>query len=68
MSERKVLNIQQIAERIGVCEETARRWIVSRKVPAFRFTPRGRWRAYSDELDNWIASHKDGGGSGQAAA
>ena len=68
MSERKILSIRQIAERIGVCEETARRWIVSRKVPAFRFTPRGRWRAYSDELDNWIASHKDGVESGPDAA
>lgn len=62
---KKVLSLRQVGERLGICAETARRWAVIGKIPAFRYDERGRWRVYESELDAWIAQCKDKGESGQ---
>lgn len=62
---KKVLSMRQVAERLGLCAETARRWAVSGKIPAFRYDDKGRWRVYEDELDDWIRQRKDRAESGQ---
>lgn len=52
MTDRKVLSLHQVATRLGFSYETVRRMAVSGRIPAFKL---GRWKAYADEIDNFVA-------------
>lgn len=55
----KVLTLEEVAERIGVGYETARRWALLNRIPVFKFNGRGHWRAYESDVDEYIAKHKN---------
>ena len=54
-----VINLRQIAERIGVCYETARRWANDGRLPVFKLNGKGHWRAYEEDIDAYLESHKN---------
>lgn len=61
---KELIGIGEIARMLGIVPETARQWCVSKKIPAFRFDENGRWKAYREDIADWIDSRKnamDGG-------
>ena len=52
------LGVGEIAKMLGVTGETARQWSASGKIPAFRFDENGRWKAYREDMIEWIESRK----------
>jgi excisionase family DNA binding protein len=55
---KEVIGIGEIARMLGVVPETARQWCVSKKIPAFRFGENGRWKAYREDIADWIEAHR----------
>lgn len=53
------MNLRQIAERIGVCYETARRWAQEGRLPVFKLNGKGRWRAFTADIDTYLEAHKN---------
>jgi len=56
---KELIGVGEIARMLGVVPETARQWCVSKKIPAFRFDENGRWKAYREDIANWIDSRKN---------
>ena len=54
---KELIGIGEIARMLGIVPETARQWCVSKKIPAFRFDENGRWKAYREDIADWIDSH-----------
>lgn len=57
------ISLREVAKRLGVNYETARRWAGAGRLPVFKFNGIGQWRAYSADIDDYIEKHKN-----QAAA
>lgn len=55
---KEIIGVGEIAKMLGVTAETARQWSVSGKIPAFRFDPSGRWKAYREDILEWIESRR----------
>jgi predicted site-specific integrase-resolvase len=56
---KEVIGVGEIARMLGVVPETARQWCVSKKIPAFRFDENGRWKAYREDIADWIDGHRN---------
>ena len=56
---KEMIGVGEIAKMLGVGPETARQWCVSKKIPAFRFDENGRWKAYREDIAEWIDSRKN---------
>jgi excisionase family DNA binding protein len=56
---KEVIGMGEIARMLGVVPETARQWCVSKKIPAFRFGENGRWKAYREDIADWIEGHRN---------
>lgn len=61
----KIISLEEVGQKLGVTSETARRWCVEGRIPAFRYDTRGRWRVDADKLDDWIRSRQNETESGQ---
>lgn len=60
MTEAKpTIGLRDIAKRIGVNYETARRWALMGRLPVFKFNNVGHWRAYVEDIDSYIEKHKN---------
>ena len=55
----------EVARMLGIEHETARRWAVEGRIPAFRYNNRGRWRANRSDIDNFIRAHLPSAQTGQ---
>ena len=62
---REVITLPEVAKMLGINSETARRWAVSKKIPAFRYNGEGRWRAFRDEVDKFLEAQQNASTTGQ---
>lgn len=53
------IGLRQIAQKVGICYETARRWANEGRLPVFKFNDVGHWRAYEKDVDSYIERHKN---------
>lgn len=61
---RKTVGLEEVAERIGISYETARRWASAGVLPTFKYHDRGRWFVYEDDLDRFMAERQNGPAAG----
>jgi excisionase family DNA binding protein len=66
MNIKTIISLGDVAKMLGIDHETARRWAVSQKIPAFRYDENGRWRAYREDIDNWVSERQNRSSAGQA--
>lgn len=57
--QKATIGLREIAKRIGVNYETARRWANMGRLPVFKFNGVGHWRSYVTDIDEYIAKHKN---------
>jgi len=55
------LSLAEVAHRLGVHPETARRWALTKVIPAFRIHKRGRWHFSEEEIDNFLKQRQSFG-------
>ncbi len=55
----ETIGLHEIAKKIGVNYETARRWANMKRLPVFKYNGVGRWRAYTKHIDDFIEMHKN---------
>lgn len=67
MEQKKILTLADIAKTLDINTETARRWAVAGRIPAFRYNGKGRWRAFAEDIDKFLLSHKTVTATGQDA-
>lgn len=65
MTTKTMIPLAEVAKMLGIDQETARRWAVEGRFPAFQFGERARWRAYREDIDEWIRSHQNRSPTGQ---
>lgn len=53
----KLFTVEEIAECVGVCERTVRRWIEKRLLAAHRFS--GVVRVSEADFKSFLAAHRD---------
>ena len=53
----KLFTIEEIAEYVGVCERTVRRWIEKKLLIAHHFN--GLVRISEDDFKSFLAAHRD---------
>lgn len=56
---KEVIGVGEIAKMLAVTPETVRQWSVSGKLPTFRFDSNGRWKAYRQDIIDWIESKRN---------
>lgn len=54
-----LLGLHEVASRIGVAYETARRWASAGMIPAFKFHEGGHWVAHANDIDEFIERRKN---------
>jgi predicted site-specific integrase-resolvase len=59
VDETKTIDLHEIARKMGVNYETARRWANMKRLPVFKYNGVGRWRAYEKHIDDFIEMHKN---------
>lgn len=64
-----ILSLKDVADRLKVNRETARRWAVTKVIPAFKIHDRGHWQFTADDIDKFIAKRQSEHGpeQGQSA-
>ena len=62
---KEIIEIAQIAKLLGVTPETARRWAAVKRIPAFRYNGKGRYRAFKEDIDKYLAAHQSSASTGQ---
>lgn len=55
----KLLGLHEIAEKIGISYETARRWASAKVIPTFKFHEGGHWVAYEKDIDEFVERRKN---------
>ena len=50
-----LLTVRQVATELQVSEETVRRWIASKRLPAVKVTRRSGWRIRRSDLDKLLS-------------
>jgi excisionase family DNA binding protein len=55
MGEKKILSITEVARFLGINRETARRFAVSGRLPAFKLHPTGKWLFAAEDIDKILA-------------
>ncbi len=63
---REVIQLNEVAKMLGIDHETARRWAVDGRIPAFRYNNTGRWRAFREDIDKYLESHQPSKSTGQS--
>ena len=63
---KKILTLNEAAAILNVNLETARRWAVAGRIPAFRYNNAGRWRLFEEDMQTFMDTHKLKAASGQA--
>jgi excisionase family DNA binding protein len=58
-TERPTIGLREIAKRMDINYETARRWANLGRLPVFRWNGVGRWRGHTDQVDEFIQKHKN---------
>jgi excisionase family DNA binding protein len=53
------LGLRDIAKRLDINYETARRWANLGRLPVFKYNGVGRWRATQDQVDEFLEKHKN---------
>lgn len=66
MTNKTIISLSEVAKALGIDHETARRWAVSKRIPAFRYDEGGRWRAYREDIDEWVRERQNRSAAGQA--
>jgi len=66
MTTKTMIPLAEVAQMLAIDQETARRWAVEGRFPAFQFGERSRWRAYREDIDEWIRSHQNRPATGQS--
>lgn len=56
---KKTIGLREIAQRIGICYETARRWAKEGRLPVFKLNGVGHWRAFAEDVDSYLETHKN---------
>lgn len=56
---RQTIGLREIARKMDINYETARRWANMGRLPVFKYNGIGRWRAYVDQVDEFIEKHKN---------
>ena len=54
----KILSLAEVAKMLGVNRETARRWAVSKLIPAFKIHAKGHWQFRSDDMDRFLSERQ----------
>lgn len=62
---KKILEMAQIAKKLGISAATCRNWCVIGRIPAFRYYPKGRWRAFEEDIDRYLDEHRSSNSTGQ---
>lgn len=57
----QILGLAEVAKLLGVNKETARRWAVSKFIPAFKIHKRGHWQFYATEVDKFLRDRQSEG-------
>lgn len=57
--ERPTIGLREIAKKMDINYETARRWANMGRLPVFRYNGVGHWRAHVDQVDEFIQKHKN---------
>lgn len=57
--EQPTIGLREIAKKMGINYETARRWANMGRLPVFRYNGIGRWRGHVDQVDEFIQKHKN---------
>lgn len=55
-----LLDLQQVAERLGVHYSTVQEWATNGTLPAFKLAGRRKWSVDEEDLQIFIASQKAG--------
>lgn len=63
MEQKPTIGLREIAKRLGINYETARRWAADGRLPVFKLNGRGRWRAFVEQFDEYVAKHKNSAAS-----
>lgn len=58
-SKKATIGLGEIANRIGICYETARRWAKGGRLPVFKLNGVGRWRGFPEDVDAYLEKHKN---------
>lgn len=58
-ADRPTIGLREIAKRMDINYETARRWANMGRLPVFRWNEVGRWRGHVDQVDEFIQKHKN---------
>lgn len=66
MTSKTIISLGEVAKMLGIDHETARRWAVGQRIPAFRYDEGGRWRAFREDIDNWVQERQNRSSAGQA--
>jgi excisionase family DNA binding protein len=53
------IGLREIAHKIGICYETARRWAKEGRLPVFKLNGVGRWRGFEKDVDAYLETHKN---------
>lgn len=67
MDQRKIIYLREVAEMLDVTVEYARSLAVAGKIPCFRYTKRGKWRAFKEDVDNFLANSRSSPKAGQVS-
>lgn len=57
----QIVGLTEVAKLLGVNKETARRWAVSKLIPAFKIHRRGHWQFYATEVDSFLKKRQSEG-------
>lgn len=64
---KQIIQMAEIAKLLNVTPETARRWAMTGRIPVFRYNGKGRWRAFKEDIDKYLADHQSSALTGQVA-
>lgn len=56
---KQTIGLHEIAQKMGINYETARRWANMGRLPVFKYNGVGRWRAHEEQVDEFIEKHKN---------
>lgn len=65
MTTKTVIQLSDVAQMLGIDHETARRWAVAGRIPAFQYDDGGRWRAYREDIEEWVRERQNRKTTGQ---
>ncbi|MBM4327967.1 MAG: helix-turn-helix domain-containing protein [Deltaproteobacteria bacterium] len=55
-SSQRLIDLQQLARRFGICRDTARMLVLSRQITGHKIG--GCWRFRQEDIDEYLARHR----------